>query len=324
MIRFLLFRILYSLVLVLLVLSLTFLVAKLAPGDPLSQYYSPQIDPQFAQRARHQLGLDQPLYVQYVRWLGSFLAGDFGYSHIEHRPVRSILGERVPRTLELTLLALSIQVVLGFGLGMVSAARRGSRLELALKGGLLFFYSIPSFYLAYLFIALFSLGLGLLPSAGVSSIAPPAGVVGGLADRLRHLLLPVGVLALGGAAAFARFTRGSLLDVFTEQFITTARAKGLSGRRILWVHALKNALPGLLTVLALSFPFLLGGSVVVEKIFAWPGMGALAVDAIFSRDYPVIVATTFVGALMVVVGNFMADISYMLVDPRIKLAMPRE
>jgi len=322
MIRFLVLRTLYSFLLVVIVLNLTILVAKLAPGDPLNRYYSPEVDPEFAPRARHQYGLDRPLPVQYGRWLGSFLTGNFGFSFVEHRPVGDILKERVPRTLELTLVAFLLEIVIGFGLGMVMAAKSGRPMEPLLRSGLLLLYSIPTFYLAYVAIALFCLKLGVLPSSGMSSLEIPAGLGRALADRLAHMALPVTVLALGGAAALARFTRGSVLDVLTEQFIVTAKAKGLSSRRVLWIHALKNALPGLLTVLGLSFPFLLGGSVVVEKIFAWPGMGSLAVDAIFARDYPVILATTFVGALMVVAGNLMADISYLAVDPRIKLASP--
>lgn len=325
MIRFVLRRLLYSGVLLVITLSVTFCAARLAPGDPLSRYYSPSVDPELAPRLRHQFGLDRSLPEQYGRWIWNFVRGDFGVSFSEDRPVADILKETVPRTLELTMLALSLQVLLGIGLGMFLAARRGTATEKILLFAFLGFYSIPTFYFAYLLIALFSLKLQLLPAASMFSMHQvDAGIVAVLRDRIMHLVLPVSVLAFGGAAGLARFTRGSLLDVFAEDYIRTAKAKGLSERRVLWIHAFKNALAPVVTVMGLSFPFLLGGSVVVEKVFAWPGMGALTVDAIYARDYPVILAATFIGACMVIVGNFLTDISYCLTNPRIKLAYCQE
>jgi peptide/nickel transport system permease protein len=204
------------------------------------------------------------------------------------------------------------------------AVKRNTRWEHAFKIVFLCFYSIPTFYLAYIAIAVFSLKLGWLPAANMFSFhIDSSDAMAQMGDRLRHLILPVAVLTLGSAAALARFARGSLLDVMRQEFIRTARAKGLPGKTILWRHAFKNALAPVLTVIGLSFPFLLGGSVVVEKVFAWPGMGALTVDAIFARDYPVILAASFIAACMVILGNLLADISYSLVDPRIKLLSTR-
>lgn len=325
MMRFYLRRLIHSGLLLLITLSITFAVAKLAPGDPLSRYYSPDVDPELAPRLRHQFGLDRSLPEQYGRWIWNFARGDFGVSFTEDRPVAEILKETVPRTLQLTLLALALQIMLGIGLGLFLAARRGTAGEKVLLLLFLVFYSIPTFYFAYLLITLFALKLQMLPAGSIVSIhLADAGTLTVIGDRLRHLVLPVTVLAFGGAAALARFTRGSLLDVFGEAYIRTARAKGLSQRRVLWVHALRNAFAPVLTVMGLGFPFLLGGSVVVEKVFAWPGMGALTIDAIFARDYPVILATTFVGACMVIVANLLTDISYSLANPRIKLASCRK
>jgi len=228
--------------------------------------------------------------------------------------------EAVPRTLQLTLLALVLQTALGLVLGVFMAARRNTTAEKGLKILFLGFYSIPTFYFSYLLIALMSLKLHWLPSANMFSFhLQNAGLARIVLDRASHMVLPVSVLAIGGAAALARFTRGSILDCIKANYITTAKAKGLSESRILWVHALRNAMAPILTIIGLGFPFLLGGSFVVEKIFAWPGMGAMAVDAIFARDYPVIMASGFIGAVMVVLGNLFADISYAFADPRIKV-----
>ncbi|UCG52360.1 MAG: ABC transporter permease [Candidatus Latescibacterota bacterium] len=314
-------RILHAGILVFVILTATFFVIRLAPGDPLNRYFSPDIDPQAMDAVRNQLGLDEPLPIQYAKTLGSFVRGDFGMSITEHRPVSDILKEAIPRTLLLTVAALLLQILLGVLLGMISAVKRYSALDKTLSFVFLMFYSIPSFYLAFIAIALFTLKLGWLPSANMFSLhLEPDGFSDIVFDRVLHMILPVTVLAFGSAAALARYTRGSLLDVLGQEFIQTARAKGLTEGRILWKHVFKNALPQILTVVGLSIPFLLGGAVVIEKIFAWPGMGALMVDSIFARDYPVVLAVNFIAACMVILGNLLADLSYAWADPRVKLS----
>ena len=320
MIRFLLRRLVHAGILVFVTLTATFFVIKLAPGDPLNRYYSPEINPEVMAAVRHQLGLDRPLPVQYARTLWSYVRGDFGVSISSQRPVSDILGETIPRTLVLTLSALSLQVVIGLLLGALSAKNRYSVLDKSLSFVFLVFYSLPSFYFAFALIALFSLKLQWLPSASMYSIPPvAAGFFAVMADRAAHMILPVTVLALGSAAALARYTRGSLLDAIHQDFIKTARAKGVPEGRIFWIHAMRNALPRVVTVIGLSIPFLLGGAVVIEKIFAWPGMGALVVDSIFARDYPVVLAANFIGACMVILGNLLADLSHGWADPRVRL-----
>jgi len=319
MIRFLLRRLLHAGILIFVVLTASFFIIKLSPGDPLTRYYSPGIDPGAMDLVRRQMGLEDPLPIQYVKTMRSFLTGNFGMSTSELRPVSAILSDAIPRTLLLAGTALLIQVLLGVALGMLSAARRHGVLDRALSLFFLVLYSIPSFYLAFILVAFFSLELGWLPSASMSSLDTGDGVWAAVQDRAAHMILPVAVLALGSAAALARFTRGSLLDVIHKDYVQTARAKGVTEGRIMRRHVFKNALPEILTVVGLSVPILLGGAVVVEKVFAWPGMGSLIVDSIFARDYPVILAVNFVGACMVVLGNLLADISYYFVDPRIKL-----
>ncbi len=318
MIRFLLRRTVHAAILVFITLTATFFIIRLAPGDPLGRYYSPDIDPAAMETVRRQLGLDRPLPVQYAKTLQSFIRGDFGISIHQRRPVAQILKETIPRTLQLTGIALLLQIVLGMGLGMLSAMRRESSLDRSASVVFLVLYSLPSFYLAFLLVSVFALKLQWLPAAGMFSVHTPTAQM--FADRLRHMILPVTVLAVGSAAALARYARGSLLDQLHEEYIRTARAKGLSEGRILWRHALKNAAPQLFTVIGLSVPFLLAGAVVIEKIFGWPGMGALMVDAIFTRDYPVVLAANFVAAVMVILGNLLADISYLWVDPRMRMS----
>jgi peptide/nickel transport system permease protein len=212
-----------------------------------------------------------------------------------------------------------LQILLGLTLGMLSASRRRGLADRVLSPLFLFFYSLPSFYLAYVLIAVFALKLQWFPAASMSTLdLQAAGHVATAIDRLWHLALPVGVLALGSTAAFARYARGSLLDAAGQEFVITARAKGLAERAVMWRHVFKNALPPILTVVGLSVPVLLGGAVVVEKIFAWPGMGSLLVDSIYARDYPVVIAVNLIAAIMVIVGNLLADLSYLWVDPRIK------
>jgi peptide/nickel transport system permease protein len=320
MIRFLFRRLLHAILLVFVTLTVTFFVLRLAPGDPATRYYSPGIDPRAMDDVRRQLGLNRPLPVQYAKTVWSYACGDFGLSTSSHRPVSEVLAETVPRTVALAGCALALQIVVGFALGTLSARRREGIFDRILSFTFLVFYSIPSFYLAFALIALFSLELGWLPSASMYSIPlEEDGLISVLADRVAHMILPVVVLAVGSAAALARYTRGSLLDVIHQDFIQTARAKGLPEWRIFWVHAMKNALPQVLTVIGLSVPFLVGGAVVVEKIFAWPGMGALVVDSIFARDYPVVLAANFIGACAVILGNLLADLSLAWVDPRVRL-----
>ncbi len=319
MIRFLLRRTIHAGILIFVTFTASFFIIHLAPGDPLTRYYSPDIDPGAMDTVRRQLGLDAPLPVQFAKTLGSYGRGDFGLSLSSHRPVSDIIGEVIPRTIQLTGLALLLQVVLGLGLGMLSAARRRGLVDKVLSPLFLFFYSLPSFYLAFALIAVFSLKLQWFPSASMSTLElQGGGVLETMGDRLWHLVLPVSVLALGSTAAFARYARGSLLDVTGQEFVRTARAKGLTESAVMWKHVFKNALPPILTVVGLSIPFLLGGAVVVEKIFAWPGMGSLLVDSIYARDYPVVLAVNLTAAVMVIVGNLLADLSYLWADPRIK------
>jgi peptide/nickel transport system permease protein len=320
MLRFIVKRLIQSVVLVWIVLTITFFLLHIAPGDPMARYYHPDISPETIQMMKERLGLDKPIAVQYFRWIGSFLRGDFGVSLAYNIPVRSLLADAIPNTLRLTITALLLHIVIGVALGIASAAKKYSFFDRFNTVTALFVYSIPSFWLALMLILLFSLKLGILPSSHMQSIgAEQLGAAALFVDRLRHLILPAFVLGIASAASTARYMRGSMLDVLREEYIRTARAKGLPESAVFLKHALKNAALPIVTIIGLSLPFLLSGAIVTEKIFSWPGMGRLTVDAIFARDYPVVLAVNFVVAFMVIAGNLLADIGYALLDPRITL-----
>ena len=318
--RFLAKRLAQSIVLLLIVLTITFFLLHLAPGDPMSRYDDPDISPETIRHIKESLGLDRPLVEQYFKWMGSFARGDFGMSLRYQRPVRGLLAEAIPNTLRLTVAALALHILLGLFLGVLSAAKKYSFFDRVNTIAALFVYSIPSFWLGLMLILVFSLKLGVLPSSHMQSIDTEGFSAAALfLDRARHLALPAFVLGIASAASTARYMRGSMLDVLRGDYIRTARAKGLPETRVFLKHALKNAALPIVTIIGLSLPFVFGGAVVVETIFSWPGMGRLAVDAIYARDYPVVLAINFVVAAIVILGNLLTDVAYGLLDPRIKV-----
>lgn len=300
-------------------LTFTFFIIRLAPGDPVSLYIQADVDPMYAENLRNALGLNDGLPVQYVKWVKSMITGELGSSFSKHAQVSSILAETLPNTLLLTFFALVFNFMIGIALGVMSALKRGTVTDHVMNITSLFVYSMPEFWLGLMLILGVSLHLDLLPASGMHS--PMARFLSPLDyfwDLIQHMILPVFVLGVASAAATGRYMRGSLLEVINQDYIRTARAKGLSEFLVIGKHALRNALIPIITLLGLSLPFLLGGAVIVETVFAWPGMGKLTVDAIFARDYPLIIGCTLVSGVMVIVGNLLADILYAVVDPRIR------
>ena len=325
MIGYLVRRLLGAIPLLLGILTIIFFVVHLAPGDPTARFFNPNVSPEVIAQMRRNLGLDQPLHIQYWKWLSSFLTGDFGYSFGQMRPINEILPEVLWNTLQLTLVSLVVIFAVGMLIGIVQAVRQYSIADNVLTFLALFFYSMPSFWFALMLILIFSLRAGQegwfvqLPASGMTSIDYEYLSAGGkIGDRLRHLLLPAIALGIGSAAGVARYMRGAMLEVIHQDFIRTARAKGLSERTVIFKHALRNALIPIITLLGLYLPFLLSGAVLVETIFAWPGMGRAIVEAILARDYPMVMATSFVIAAIVVLGNLLSDLLYAVVDPRIR------
>jgi peptide/nickel transport system permease protein len=326
MTRFLIRRLLGAIPLVLGVATIVFFVLNLAPGDPASIYAAPGVSPEVLEQMRRNMGLDRPIHERYVLWMGSMLRGDFGTSFARGQPVRDVIVQILPNTLILSGAALLLAFLAGILIGVIQAVRRNTALDGALSVGSLFFYSIPSFWLALMMILVFSL---LARNVWEWPIwFPPSGMVSvdhafmtpweQVLDRARHLVLPALSLALILAAGVARYMRGSMVEVLGQDYIRTARAKGLPERTVVFKHALRNALLPIITLLGLYLPVLFSGTVFVETVFSWPGMGKLMVDAISQRDYPVVMAGAMVFALMVVVGNLLADLLYSLVDPRIR------
>ena len=301
------------------VLTLTFAVIYIAPGDPASLYVRPDIDANVVQNLRNQMGLDLPVWKQYFKWTSGFIKGNFGVSFIQHRPVRTILYIAVLNTLKLTTVVFILQMIIGIILGAVSAFRANTKLDFLISNTLLFFYSMPGFWLALMLVLVFSYKLTWLPASQMQSLNISSGMGAIFVDRLKHIILPVFVLVVPLAATTAKFVRNSLVEVLSQEYIRTARAYGLKSSKILFKYATKNALLPLVTLFGLNLPFLIGGAVVTEYIFAWPGMGRTMVNAIFAHDFPVILASTFLAAVAVVLGNQLSDIIYTLIDPRIRL-----
>lgn len=307
-----------------LVLTLTFALLQAAPGDAADLLIAPDAAPDVAGQLRRELGLDQPVLQQYGRWLAGTLRGDLGESFRRREPVGRLLREALPVSLWLGSLSLALTFVVGVTVGAAQAARRDrwpDRLLTALTTSV---YAAPSYWLALTVVALFTYGLSRLgapawarlPAFGLTSPASESTGLAALPDLLRHSILPVAVLAAVGAAGIARYARTAFLDLSHSDWVRTARAKGLRARAVTWRHLLANALPPLVVLLMLALPGVVAGSVFVESIFAWPGMGRLMLESISARDYPVVMGATVVYAAVVVLANAASDILLHAVDPR--------
>jgi len=303
-----------------------FFLVSLAPGDPALYLLTPGVTAEVVAQMRANFGLDDPIVVRYLKWVGAFLTGDFGYSYSHGAPVREVLLALLPNTLLLGTAALVVSFGAGIVLGTLQAVRQHGAVDSALSVLLLFFYSMPSFWLALMLILVFSLFARNVwewplwfPASGMVSVGyDELGIWGKLAERLRYLTLPTVSLSLVLTAGVARHMRSGMLEVIRQDYVRTARAKGLPERTVIFKHALRNALIPVITLLGLYLPLLFSGTVFIEYVFAWPGMGKAVVDAILARDYPLVMAGSFLFAVMVVVGNVVADLLYAAVDPRIR------
>jgi len=314
-------RTLQALLIVALVATLSFVLIHLAPGDPFSGALdNPRVTSGVRGTLRAQYGLDRSLPEQYARYIAQLARGEMGWSFSRGRPVRAVMAQVLPRTLLLMGTALFASFLVGVGVATVQVSRRGSALDRALDRISLVFASMPDFWLAILMLLAFSFWMPLFPIGGAldatmhDSLSP----AGRMLDSLWHLILPALTLTLLYASGIARFQRAALLDVMPADFIRTARSKGLRERDILLRHAMRNALLTLITLIGLSFPALLTGAVFIEKVFAWPGMGLTMVDAIGSRDYPLVIGAVIVGSALVVLGSLIADLLYRWADPRLR------
>ncbi len=300
----------------------SFAVIQLAPGSPVDRItdLNPKASPEVRARLEEAFGLNQPLHVQYAQWLRRIVVGDFGKSFApDRRPVLEKIVEALPVTLLLDGLSLLLILALGIPVGVLSATRPYSMPDRILTVFVFLGFAMPTFWFAMLCMLAFGVELDWLPISGLTSLdyetlSPGARFV----DRARHLVLPVAVSALTGLAGISRYMRSSMLEVVRQDYITTARAKGLPERAVIYNHAFRNALLPVVTILGLSLPSLIGGSVIFETIFAIPGMGRLFYDAVMSRDYPVVMGVLIIGAVLTLLGNLLADLSYALADPRLR------
>ncbi|HKB70611.1 MAG TPA: ABC transporter permease [Thermoanaerobaculia bacterium] len=298
-----------------------FLLMRIAPGDPASaagRLAHRRFSRAAAEAMRRTYGLDRPLPAQIADWFGRAARLDFGNSFQDHRPVASRIAEALPYTLALNALALFLALAIAVPLGVAQARRAGSRFDRVSARVVFLLYSTPSFWMAMILITVFSVRLEWLPLFGVASDPAPAGWGAALLDRLAHLALPLACLTYGTLAFLTRLVRSSVREELSREYVLAARARGLSESRALWRHAFRNALLPLVTVMGLVLPGLLSGSVIVEQIFAWPGLGRLYFDAVLARDYPVVLGLTFVTAVATLAATFAADLLYAVVDPRVR------
>lgn len=302
---------------------ISFFVIHLAPGKPTDIQTS--LNPKVSFEARARLdklyGLDKPLGVQYFEWLKRFVTFDFGRSYLDDRPVSQKIIERIPITLLINVSSIILILFIGIPLGVVSAVRRGSVADRATTIFAFVGFSVPEFWLALILMSLFAIQLGWLPISGINSLDfEYYSLLGKILDVAKHLVLPVSIAAFGSLAGISRYMRASMIGIIHQDYIRTARAKGLKESDVIYKHALKNALLPVITILGLSIPGLIGGSVIFESIFAIPGMGRLFYESVMARDYPTILGVLSIGAILTLLGNLLADVAYSYADPRIRVS----
>ena len=315
-------RLVASIAIIFAVVTFVFILIHTAPGRPCPE----NLDPAVCDELNRQFGLDKSVPVQYWRYLVALAHGNLGNSFADGRPVRTVIAGTIPFTLQLAGAALLLDFLLGLGLGIYQAVRVNRLPDVVLGNVTLFIYSLPTFWLALLLLLVFGEKLQWFPVGGASNpvLCPVVNSLYCVADRLWHMVLPAATLGLVGAAGTARFQRAAMLEVATQDFVRTARAKGVPERQVVLRHQLRNALLSFITRFGLAFPFLLTGAVLIETIYAWPGMGRLAFDAILSRDYPLVTATALIASVVVVAGNLLADILLGVADPRLRVRADTE
>lgn len=318
MFQYLTRRLLALIPMLLVISALSFGIYQMAPGDPVNAFIplQQQDNPDEVARIRQMLGLDQPWYVQYVRWLGQVLRGNFGRSMIDNDLVSEKILRVLPNTLLLTITSFVVGFTLAVGVGVLSAVKRYSIADHLTTGFGFAGIAIPSFWLGIMLMVLFAINLKWLPATGRYTF----GREGDFLDLVRHMIMPVIVMSINDIAGTSRYVRTSLLEVLRLDYIRSARAKGLTEKVVIFRHAMRNAMMPVITLLGLSLPEFVGGALIVENLFAWPGMGRLTVGAVFQKDYPVIMAANIMFATLTVMGNLIADIMYAVVDPRVRFS----
>lgn len=316
MLQYIIKRLLQAIPLLIGVSIIGFAMMHLAPGGPLAVYtLNPTITAQDIERIKHIFGLDQPIHIQYLKWAYGIFTGNWGFTFFGGRPVLQVILERFPATFLLMGSGMSLAIIIGMLIGILGAVRRYSIFDYLATTGAMVALSFPTFWFGLMTIFIFSLKLGWLPSGGMYTLGGEEGIL----DLLRHLILPTAVLALVLVAQWSRYSRSSFLEVIHQDYIRTAKSKGLSGGRILLRHAFPNAVAPLIALAGIQLPWLFSGALVTETIFGWPGMGRLFVDALTMKEYPVLMGMVMITAMFVIIGNLVADVINALIDPRIRL-----
>ncbi len=315
MTHYILRHILISFFLLIILSMLAYSILVAMPGGPLAAYSEdPDVRPEDIEALKHQLGLDQPVLIQYLKWLGKFIRGDWGFSFSSKLPVLELVISRLMNTVYLMGSSMLVALLIAVPLGIISAVKQYSFFDYLATAVAFFGLSMPTFWLGLLFIILFAVNWPLFPAGGMATIGQPFSIV----DRLHHLVLPCLTIAVVTAGIYLRYLRASMLDILHQNFMLVARSKGISEKRVIMTHGLKNAAIPFITIVTLQLPRLFTGAVVTEAIFAWPGMGRLFWDSALARDYPVLMGIIIISAVLVMFSNLSADLLYAVIDPRVR------
>lgn len=329
--EYLIKRIIFSLIVVYVIASFQFIIFQvIAPVDPTTRgMFQKGWDPEMREMLRRQFGLDQPLHIRYLKYIQNIFTWNFGISFISLKPVSEELSWRLVNTVLLLGLALVTVIMVGIPLGILAASRRGTSMDVATIGAGIFTWGVPTFFIQILFLLFFSyylyvwLGIRVFPTSGIHSVPAPADPLTFAGDIAWHIALPLLTLVVSGFGSWALYTRNVMLDALTQDYITTARAKGLTERTVLYRHAFRSTLPPIVTMVTMSVPGIVTGAVITEFIFSWPGIGRWYIESLFAGDYPVIQAVIFIYAVLMVLANVVADVLYGILDPRIRIGFRR-
>jgi peptide/nickel transport system permease protein len=310
--RYLIRRGLISIVTLIAISIVVYSILAIAPGDPLAGFSSnPNVPPELRQQIRAKMGIDDPIHIQYLRWAGSYIQGDWMHSYTSKLPVREYIFQRIPVTLQISGSALLLGILVAIPVGTISAIKQYSLFDQFASTFAFLGFSIPTFFTGIIFIVIFSVKLEWFPFIYNSQVT-------GFWENFRQSIMPITVLGLAGAAQLTRFVRASMLETISQDYVRTARAKGLREQTVIILHAMRNALIPVITIIALQIPELFGGAIITEQIFRVPGIGRALIDGIYSKDVPVVMAITFGIAVLVVLFNVIADVLYAVLDPRIR------
>ena len=319
MLKFLLKRIGVALIVLFGVSVTVFTLIHMQPGNPYLNMIDPNLGPEVIEQKLRALGYYDPIYIQYLKWIGRALTGDFGYSTQYNAPAFTLIVEALKNTLLISIASFVVSSILAIVIGVVTAAKSKTWIDYIITFISFLGISIPTFFFALLLVKWFGYDLAILPSSGMETLTANFTGIAKVMDVVKHMILPVTVLSLTQTATLLRYTRSSMIDTLNQDYMRTAQAKGLTRNKAIWTHGLRNSMISIITVLCLQLPSLVSGALITETVFVWPGIGTLNYNAVMNRDYMLVMGITMLIAVVIVMANIVADILYMLVDPRIKL-----